>query len=60
MNERDAYAEDGAVVLRGVFADWIERLREGVEALMAAPSHNERSYQPKDGSARFFQDLCNW
>jgi ectoine hydroxylase-related dioxygenase (phytanoyl-CoA dioxygenase family) len=60
MNERDTYAEDGAVVVRGVFAEWIERLREGTEALMADPSPNERSYQPKDGSARFFQDLCNW
>jgi len=27
---------------------------------MAHPSPLERSYQPKDGSAPFFQDLCNW
>jgi ectoine hydroxylase-related dioxygenase (phytanoyl-CoA dioxygenase family) len=54
-----AFAEDGAVVLRGAFADWVPPLREGVEALMADPSPLERSYQPP-GSARFFQDLCNW
>jgi len=55
----DAYHADGAVVLRGAFAGWIDTLRHGVAELMAAPSPLERSYQPA-GSARFFQDLCNW
>lgn len=54
------YAEDGAVLLRGAFADWVETLRRGTETLMAHPGPYERSYTPKDGSARFFQDLCNW
>jgi ectoine hydroxylase-related dioxygenase (phytanoyl-CoA dioxygenase family) len=54
-----AFAADGAVALRGVFADWVDRLRDGVAELMAAPSPLERSYQP-EGSAKFFQDLCNW
>jgi ectoine hydroxylase-related dioxygenase (phytanoyl-CoA dioxygenase family) len=58
--EARAYAEDGAVVVRGAFAGWVDALRDGVAALMADPGPNERSYQPKDGSARFFQDLCNW
>jgi ectoine hydroxylase-related dioxygenase (phytanoyl-CoA dioxygenase family) len=55
----DAYRTDGAVVLRGVFTDWIEPLRQGMAELMDHPSPLERSYQP-EGSARFFQDLCNW
>lgn len=54
------YREDGVVLLRGAFRDWVEPLRAGIEALMADPSPYERSYVPKDGSARFFQDLCNW
>ncbi len=54
------YRQDGAIVLRGVFSDWIEPLRAGVEALMANPSPLERTVQPADGSAPFFQDLCNW
>jgi len=53
------FQRDGVVVLRGLFADWVEPLRRGIEQLMAAPSPLERSYQPP-GSARFFQDLCNW
>lgn len=55
-----AYAADGAVVLRGAFASWVEALRAGTEKLMANPSPRERSYAPKDGSGFFFQDLCNW
>ena len=55
----DAYARDGAVVLRGAFADWLEPLRQGIEQVMAHPSPLERSYHPA-GSAPFFQDLCNW
>ena len=58
--EIDAYAEDGAILLRGAFRDWVAPLKAGIDALMAAPSPLERSYTPKDGSAKFFQDLCNW
>jgi len=56
----EAFASDGVVVLRAVFNDWIEPLAAGIDQLMADPSPRERSYQPEDGSAPFFQDLCNW
>lgn len=56
----EAFRADGAVVLRGVFREWVEPLRAGVERLMAAPSPLERTYRPADGSAPFFQDFCNW
>lgn len=58
--QKQDFATDGVVLLRGLFADWVEPLRKGTEALMQAPSPLERSYTPKDGTARFFQDLCNW
>jgi ectoine hydroxylase-related dioxygenase (phytanoyl-CoA dioxygenase family) len=54
------FQKDGVVVLRGVFRDWVAPLCQGVAEVMAHPSPLERSYQPKDGSAPFFQDLCNW
>jgi hypothetical protein len=54
------FQKDGVVVLRGVFADWVDTLAEGVAEVMKHPSPLERSYQPKDGSAAFFQDYCNW
>ncbi len=56
----ECFQADGAVVLRGVFRDWVEPLRAGVQQLSTNPSALERSYQPADGSAAFFQDFCNW
>jgi ectoine hydroxylase-related dioxygenase (phytanoyl-CoA dioxygenase family) len=55
----DTFARDGAVVLRGVFAEWVAACAEGLDEVMADPSPLERSYQVP-GSAPFFQDLCNW
>jgi ectoine hydroxylase-related dioxygenase (phytanoyl-CoA dioxygenase family) len=56
----DRYREDGIVILRGAFREWIAPLRAGIERLMADPSPLERTYRPQDGSAPFFQDFCNW
>ena len=56
----DTFQREGVVVLRQVFNDWVEPLRAGVAQLMADPSPLERSVVPADGSAPFFQDLCNW
>ncbi len=50
------FQEDGAVVLRGVFApEWIDLLRGGVEIAMANPSHRAREYAAP-GEGRFFTD----
>jgi len=56
----EVFQRDGAIVLRGAFVDWVEPLRRAVAANMADPSPFQRSYQPDDGSAPFFQDYCNW
>ncbi|GAA3662677.1 phytanoyl-CoA dioxygenase family protein [Acetobacter lovaniensis] len=53
------FQAEGVTIVRGAFTDWIEPLRAGLAATMAAPSPLERSYHP-EGSAPFFQDLCNW
>lgn len=62
ISEQDVetFTKDGVTVIRGVFADWVEPLREGIRKLMDDPSPLERSVVPTDGSAAFFQDLCNW
>jgi ectoine hydroxylase-related dioxygenase (phytanoyl-CoA dioxygenase family) len=58
--EISTFHRDGVVLLRGVFKDWIAPLTAGVAAAHAAPSALERSYQPSDGAAPFFQDFCRW
>jgi ectoine hydroxylase-related dioxygenase (phytanoyl-CoA dioxygenase family) len=59
-SEVERFQADGAVVLRGLFGDWIAPLREGVGRVMKNPSPLERSYRPADGTGAFFQDFCNW
>ena len=54
------FQREGAIFLPGLFSPWVQALQEAVEAAMRAPSPLERSYQPKDGSAPFFQDYLNW
>lgn len=54
------FQEKGVVKIPGLFSDWVDVLRAGIERNMASPSERERSVDPADGSPRFFQDLCCW
>ena len=55
-----AYARDGAVLVRGLWADWVEVLREGVARNMAEPSeYGAENLRPGE-PGRFFDDYCNW
>ncbi|MFO1350807.1 MAG: phytanoyl-CoA dioxygenase family protein [Gammaproteobacteria bacterium] len=55
-----AYRENGAIVLRGVFRDWIERLRAGVEYNITHPGTYGKLYTKPGNPGRFFGDYCNW
>lgn len=56
----EAFESDGLAVLRGVFTDWIDTLRQGVERNMRDPGPYTKGYTPEGGSGRFFGDYCNW
>ena len=43
----------GVKVLRGVFTDWVEILRAGVDANMADPDPNARIYKGENGGGQF-------
>jgi ectoine hydroxylase-related dioxygenase (phytanoyl-CoA dioxygenase family) len=58
--EVDEFQEHGVIVLRGVFADWVDTLQRGVERNMADPGPYTKGYTPEGGSGRFFGDYCNW
>jgi ectoine hydroxylase-related dioxygenase (phytanoyl-CoA dioxygenase family) len=70
LNEQDGFAisdpdvaafrRDGVLLLRGVFADWVETLRTGIDANIAEPSWRIRQYHPDDSPTPFFQDFCIW
>ena len=57
-SEIEAFRRDGVVVLRGVFADWVEVMRAGVARNMAEPGPYASDNAVSEG--RFFDDYCNW
>lgn len=54
------YGRDGAIVLRGVFSEWIDRIAAGIDANMAAPGPFVSEYKAVVKTGRFFDDYCNW
>jgi ectoine hydroxylase-related dioxygenase (phytanoyl-CoA dioxygenase family) len=55
------YRADGAICLRGAFGlDWIERLREAVDADMASPGPMVRLNTPQGAPGLFFVDFQLW
>jgi ectoine hydroxylase-related dioxygenase (phytanoyl-CoA dioxygenase family) len=54
------FSLDGVLVLRGVFNDWIDSLRAGVETNMREPGPFGREYLDEGQVGRFFGDYCNW
>ena len=54
----EAYQRDGAVMVPGVFRDWVEVMVEAVEANMAEPGPYASENAVTEG--RFFDDYVNW
>jgi ectoine hydroxylase-related dioxygenase (phytanoyl-CoA dioxygenase family) len=56
----DAYQRDGVVLIKGLFRDYVELLREGVERNLREPGpYAAENLKPGEGG-RFFDDYCNW
>ncbi len=54
------FQQNGVIVLRGVFTEWIESLRKGVDHNMANPGEFSKNYTTEGDSGNFFGDYCNW
>ncbi|MEC7236965.1 MAG: phytanoyl-CoA dioxygenase, partial [Pseudomonadota bacterium] len=56
----DDYARDGAVLVRGLFAGFVDQIAAGIEMNMADPGpYAAENLKPGEGG-RFFDDYCNW
>lgn len=56
----DAYDRDGAVLIPGLFNDWVATIAAGIERNMREPGpYASENLKPGD-SGRFFDDYCNW
>jgi len=58
QSQIDDFQKNGAVLLKGVFADFVETAREAIEENMQNPSWRERTYRPGDGGTSVFSGLC--
>lgn len=54
------FTADGAVFLPGLFKDWVEPLRAGIERNMRAPGPYASENLKPGEAGRFFDDYCNW
>ena len=53
------YQNDGVIIIKDVFKDWIEPLRLGFQKVLDNPSKHGRE-NVTDNNGRFFEDYCNW
>ena len=56
----EAYHRDGAVLVKGLWADWVALLRAGISANMANPSTAQMATLKPGEPGTFFDDYCNW
>jgi ectoine hydroxylase-related dioxygenase (phytanoyl-CoA dioxygenase family) len=54
------YQRDGAVCIPGLFKDWVEVIRAGIERNMREPGPYAAENLKPGESGRFFDDYCNW
>ena len=56
----EEFQRDGVVLVKGLWKDWVEPLRAGIERNMAEPGpYGAENLKPGEGG-RFFDDYCNW
>ena len=56
----EAYQRDGAVLVKGLWADWVAMLRAGILRNMAEPSSAQMATLRPGEPGYFFDDYCNW
>lgn len=56
----DTYQRDGVVLIKGLFADHVAALRDGVERNIAEPGPYASNNDKPGETGRFFDDYCNW
>ena len=56
----DDYQRDGVCLIKGLFADYVETIRSGIETNMREPGEYAAENLKPDEGGRFFDDYCNW
>jgi len=59
-NSIENFRSDGAVLIKGLFADWVDDIRAGISRNMENPGPYAAENLTTAESGRFFDDYCNW
>ena len=54
-NDIENFTKDGAILCKGIFSDWVDKLRIGVDKLIANPSIRENHIYQKMELRPFFK-----
>jgi ectoine hydroxylase-related dioxygenase (phytanoyl-CoA dioxygenase family) len=54
------FEADGAILIRGLFRDWVDTIRAGIEKNMVDPGPYAAENLNPGEPGRFFDDYCNW
>ncbi len=55
-----AFRTDGVVLVNGLFRDWVDVIRAGIESNMKNPGPYAAENLKQGQAGRFFDDYCNW
>ena len=56
----DDFQNDGVVVLRNLFVDWIPRLSLGADFNAENPSQRALIHSTQGANGKFLEDFCSW
>ena len=59
-SEIQDFKDDGVVVLRGIFNEWIDTLAKGADFHIKNPSEEALVHKGADFQGKFLEDFCNW
>lgn len=60
QNDIDTFQREGVVLVKGLFADHLDDLRDGVARNMAQPGPYASNNDKPGETGLFFDDYCNW
>jgi len=55
-----AFQRDGVTMIKGLFADYVDTIRDGIEFNMGNPGKYAAENTKGNDTGRFFDDYCNW
>lgn len=56
----ETFQKDGVVLIKGLFTDWVDQIRAGIDHNMREPGPYAAENLNEGEDGRFFDDYCNW